>query len=230
MDKVFLMLKSQLLRDAVRLLLTESGFVIAGEASEAEGALTGSHFANGTEFDFAIIDAALCRDKADLLSHIRESLRSARLIILTYEAEADSISSNDIILADGILTFGITSQALVQSLRLIQMGERVIPRDLMRSLIGRGTNGSAISAADGSVRARENGDQPPSPREKEILRYLLSGHSNKMIARGLGITEATVKVHLKGLLRKIRAANRTQAAIWAMNNGYSAEAPNSAER
>jgi hypothetical protein len=49
----------------------------------------------------------------------------------------------------------------------------------------------------------------------------LRGDSNKMIARELGITEATVKVHLKGLLRKIGAGNRTQAAIWAMNNGFS---------
>jgi two-component system nitrate/nitrite response regulator NarL len=41
-----------------------------------------------------------------------------------------------------------------------------------------------------------------------------------MIARELAISEATVKVHLKGLLRKLKARNRTQAAIWAMENGY----------
>jgi two-component system, NarL family, nitrate/nitrite response regulator NarL len=40
-----------------------------------------------------------------------------------------------------------------------------------------------------------------------------------MIANRLGITEATVKVHLKTVLRKIGALNRTQAAIWALNNG-----------
>jgi two-component system nitrate/nitrite response regulator NarL len=41
-----------------------------------------------------------------------------------------------------------------------------------------------------------------------------------MIARELAISEATVKVHLKGLLRKLKASNRTQAAIWALENGY----------
>jgi len=46
-----------------------------------------------------------------------------------------------------------------------------------------------------------------------------------MIANRLGITEATVKVHLKTVLRKIGAANRTQAAIWALNNGYDQNAP-----
>ena len=45
------------------------------------------------------------------------------------------------------------------------------------------------------------------------------GASNKLIANRLGITEATVKVRLKTLLRKIDVNNRTQAAIWAMNNG-----------
>ena len=59
-----------------------------------------------------------------------------------------------------------------------------------------------------------------SGREGEILGKLLLGHSNKMIARELAISEATVKVHLKVLLRKLKARNRTQAAIWAIENGY----------
>jgi two-component system, NarL family, nitrate/nitrite response regulator NarL len=59
-----------------------------------------------------------------------------------------------------------------------------------------------------------------SPREQEILQALVTGASNKLIAIKLGITEATVKVHLKTLLRKIDVSNRTQAAIWAMNNGF----------
>ena len=62
-----------------------------------------------------------------------------------------------------------------------------------------------------------------SQREVQILRCLLSGDSNKMIANQLSITEATVKVHLKSLLRKINASNRTQAAIWALNNGIGGE-------
>ncbi|WP_156381408.1 response regulator transcription factor [Aurantimonas sp. Leaf443] len=56
-----------------------------------------------------------------------------------------------------------------------------------------------------------------SDRELEILDCLISGHSNKVIARRCDITEATVKVHLKAILRKINVANRTQAAVWALN-------------
>jgi len=47
---------------------------------------------------------------------------------------------------------------------------------------------------------------------------MVGGDSNKVIARKIDIAEATVKVHVKAILRKIRLSNRTQAAIWAMNN------------
>ena len=57
-------------------------------------------------------------------------------------------------------------------------------------------------------------------RETEILGCLTEGAPNKMIARQLGITEATVKIHVKSLIRKIGLQNRTQAALWAIQVGY----------
>jgi DNA-binding CsgD family transcriptional regulator len=57
-----------------------------------------------------------------------------------------------------------------------------------------------------------------SLREKELLFQLLEGHPNKVIAQYLGATEASAKVHLKRLLRKIDVDNRTQATIWALRN------------
>ena len=51
------------------------------------------------------------------------------------------------------------------------------------------------------------------------MHCLIEGDSNKSIARKIDIAEATVKVHVKAILRKIRVQNRTQAAIWGMNNG-----------
>jgi two-component system, NarL family, nitrate/nitrite response regulator NarL len=62
-----------------------------------------------------------------------------------------------------------------------------------------------------------------SEREAQMLDGLVKGHANKVIARTCDITEATVKVHMKSILRKIRVDNRTQAAIWAMENGYAAD-------
>jgi DNA-binding NarL/FixJ family response regulator len=76
-----------------------------------------------------------------------------------------------------------------------------------------------------------SGDEPPtvlvsktgklpsiSDRERQILSCLVSGLSNKTIGRNLDIAEGTVKVHGKSVLRKIKARNRTQAAVWALNN------------
>jgi DNA-binding NarL/FixJ family response regulator len=57
-----------------------------------------------------------------------------------------------------------------------------------------------------------------SDRENAILMGLMQGASNKHIARDLQIAEATVKVHVKSVLRKIRVKNRTQAAMWAWTN------------
>ena len=52
-----------------------------------------------------------------------------------------------------------------------------------------------------------------------MLQCLVDGSPNKTIARKLSISDATVKVHVKNILRKVRAANRTQAAIWALTTG-----------
>jgi two-component system nitrate/nitrite response regulator NarL len=73
---------------------------------------------------------------------------------------------------------------------------------------------------------RDNGRVPRlSARQRLILRCLINGDSNKMIARKIHITEATVKVHVKAILRKIRVNNRTQAAIWAMNHRQTTDCP-----
>jgi two-component system nitrate/nitrite response regulator NarL len=62
-----------------------------------------------------------------------------------------------------------------------------------------------------------------SEREAQILDGLVKGLANKVIARTCDITEATVKSHMKSILRKIRVANRTQAAIWALEHGHPAD-------
>jgi two-component system nitrate/nitrite response regulator NarL len=80
------------------------------------------------------------------------------------------------------------------------------------------------AAGDGA--ARIGGGRGLSEREEQILKALVRGHSNKMIARMHSVTEATVKVHMKSILRKIRVANRTQAAIWAIQNARFADDAN----
>jgi len=97
----------------------------------------------------------------------------------------------------------------VQALRLIAAGERVFPQDLVLP--------QQPSVPSPGTRPQSGGVRL-SPREREVLSQVVEGHSNKGIAQHLGVTEATAKVHVKNLLRKINVHNRTQAAIWALAN------------
>jgi two-component system nitrate/nitrite response regulator NarL len=83
---------------------------------------------------------------------------------------------------------------------------------------------SALQHAQPPATLRNHHDL--SEREAQILNGLVKGHANKVIARTCDITEATVKVHMKSILRKIRVGNRTQAAMWALENGYATAGSN----
>jgi two-component system nitrate/nitrite response regulator NarL len=68
------------------------------------------------------------------------------------------------------------------------------------------------------IRSDEPGDNELTISESEVLSAVAQGQSNNVIARNLGMAEATVKIHLASLMRKIKAHNRVEAAIWALSN------------
>lgn len=95
-------------------------------------------------------------------------------------------------------------------------------RRSVRARKKRGADEMSDSAAlSGVVTPAENGSEcHPTARQTMILKRLMNGDSNKVVARTLRIAEGTVKVHIKQLLRRIGVKNRTQAAIWALNNNF----------
>ncbi len=115
--------------------------------------------------------------------------------------------------------------AFIKAIELVMLGETILPPELL-SFIGDGdehrehspTAINRVISADSSPPIGIDAVPRLSPREKCILRCVIEGDSNKAIARKISIAEATVKVHVKAILRKIRLNNRTQAAIWAINN------------
>jgi DNA-binding NarL/FixJ family response regulator len=116
--------------------------------------------------------------------------------------------------------------AFIKSLELVMLGETVVPPTILPFLLDQAGRHEDEASGRGAGLSREElretgheGGPRLSAREKCILHHLVDGHSNKVIARKIDITEATVKVHVKTILRKIGVHNRTQAAIWAMNNG-----------
>jgi two-component system, NarL family, nitrate/nitrite response regulator NarL len=147
--------------------------------------------------------------------------------------------------ACGFLCQDICGERLLKSLELIAMSEMVVHPQFAWSPAANENgahacaegedrcgvrSGAALmihnlesrSDASGASYDVENGAGQGVPslsrRETLILRSLMQGASNKVIARNLVITESTVKVHMKAILRKLRLQNRTQAAIWARNN------------
>jgi two-component system nitrate/nitrite response regulator NarL len=145
--------------------------------------------------------------------------------------------------ACGFLCQDICGERLLKSLELIALSEMVVHPQFAWSSpahenhTNRNTEGEdrcvMRSGAAHMIRSLESRSGAPgandegaavqgvpslSRRETLILRMLMQGSSNKVIARNLVITESTVKVHMKAILRKLRLQNRTQAAIWARNN------------
>jgi DNA-binding NarL/FixJ family response regulator len=127
--------------------------------------------------------------------------------------------------ANGYFSDIMTCDVFIKSIELMMMGETIFPPAFLSSvLVAENDHLSEAAAPDLDNQAilvtAEHAIVPQlSPREKTILHCLIEGDSNKCIARKIDIAEATVKVHVKAILRKIRVQNRTQAAIWGMNNG-----------
>ena len=119
--------------------------------------------------------------------------------------------------ADGYLLQNISREGLRESLKLVEAGEKVFPTELA-TVFPKLMNNCLICQGE---HAQPNGVF--SPREAEILRGLVGGQSNKMIAKNLDIAEATVKVYVKRILRKANVANRTQAALWGAAGGFKAD-------
>ena len=113
-------------------------------------------------------------------------------------------------------------RAFVKSLESVMLGATIMPSEILASIFDledEAINQDIGANAEALVEAASNDVPHLSAQEKRILRHLVEGDSNKLIARKIDIAEATVKVHIKAILRKIRVHNRTQAAIWAIGNG-----------
>jgi len=149
---------------------------------------------------------------------LKEGLPGVPVVVLTDDRDPCTLAACLNAGAEAYLLKDISLEALIHSLKLALLGQKVMPTELAMALI----NGAAGAPA---VNGRSIEHYGLSDREMEILRCLVNGDANKVIANRLEITEATVKVHMKSLLRKIKAANRTQAAIWALNQGLAPGLP-----
>jgi len=201
---------NKLSREGLKALFTDGDFRITADGSSLD-ALSASLGPDGAP-DILLIDRGCMRDLPQDIAMLKSRWPGVRIVLLAGQITMTDLSAAIQGGADGILMKDISLQALAQSLRLVRTGEKVFPTQLAAMLI----QGGPVGEANPTVSATRKG---LSQREIQIIRHLMRGDSNKSIANELHITEATVKVHLKSLLRKINAANRTQAAIWGLNHG-----------
>ncbi|MBY0431348.1 MAG: response regulator transcription factor [Rhodospirillales bacterium] len=207
---------NKLFREGLKRLLDGSPFAIAAEADNLVEGMT--KIEHGLQPKVALVEFDTGNDDVVMLHTIREKFPDLKLVVLAATTRnihhlARCFEAG----ADAYLLKNISPDALKQSLKVL-LGEKVFPTKLAALLVSGQIDTQKPAAASADLEGL-------SEREVQILRCLLNGHPNKVIAKKLNITEATVKVHLKGVLKKINAANRTQAAIWALNNGLSSESP-----
>jgi DNA-binding NarL/FixJ family response regulator len=216
--------QSALLREGLARILSAADFRIIGSGAWVQDVVQTSQHQSllliievGDDPNAAVAEIEL----------FKEQHPSGRVAVLADHYPLPDLVSAFAAGANLYFTNSVSCDALIKALELIMLGETILPPQLF-ALIGSNEQEQEGTLpiyqrvhGDASQGTRTDDTPRLSPREKSILRCMVDGDSNKVIARKIDITEATVKVHVKAILRKIRVHNRTQAAIWAMNNGVS---------
>ncbi|SFB72549.1 two-component system, NarL family, nitrate/nitrite response regulator NarL [Bosea sp. CRIB-10] len=160
-----------------------------------------------------VIDDMSC----SIVGDIRRQFKSAKIVALALRDSRELMRRAMQLGAVGYLVESVSAQDLITSLEVVIANGAVFPPDLLSQFSEVAVEPQRL-LQDVQRRADGSPFQGLSAREVSILEGLMLGESNKVIARKLDIAEATVKVHVKAILRKVRVRNRTQAAMWAMQN------------
>lgn len=220
--------KNSMLREGLRHVLSSTRFKLHIEGMTRGEIVLDQNLPSSSLL--VILDANLYSSRlADGVASIKEQYPQARVVVLSDSFNLDGMKSAFQSGADGYCLTTTGCEALIKYLDLVMLGEVVFPSAAFLHAISdirhetdAWTETSEITVPPTHVPlAFESQDSPIralSSREAEILHCLMQGAPNKVIARKLEVAEATVKVHIKAILRKIRVANRTQAAMWAVSH------------
>ncbi len=199
-------------RGVAQLLAMDPEIELVGEAADQAGALA---LARAHEPDLILLDLNLKGESGiDILSALKEEDAGRRVVMLTVSDAPDDLMQAIRAGADGYLLKDMEPEHLLESLRQALTGKTVISD----ALAGRLAAALRAEAQDGSRKA-DRDLALLTEREQSVLRCLAEGQSNKLIARTLAITEGTVKVHVKHLLKKLNFRSRVEAAVWATQLG-----------
>ena len=151
-------------------------------------------------------------DGLGVLRHLRQSGLKMPIAMLTTSSNEQDLVEALRSGAQGYLIKDMEPDDLVLALRDIVAGKTVVAPDLA-PVLAKVVQGESVAARDPSPFSEL------TPREGEILGLLAEGQSNKAIARNLGISDGTVKLHVKAILRKLGVHSRVEAAVIAVEQG-----------
>ena len=191
------------------LLIRRDINVLAAVGSGAEGL----RLATELKPDVVLLDMRMpSMDGIEVLRQLRKNGFTNPIAMLTTSSDERDLVESLRSGAQGYLLKDMEPDQLVVALRKIVAGKTVVAPDLAQ-VLARVVQGDSIAPKEESPFAKL------TPRENEILALLAEGQSNKVIARNLGISDGTVKLHVKSILRKLGIHSRVEAGVIAVEQG-----------
>ena len=204
-----------LFRIGLRELLERRGIDVVAAVGDCE---EGIQLVDDLKPDVVLLDMRMPQMSGiDVLTNLRSKHKEMRIAMLTTSQDETDVLASFQHGADGYLLKDMEPDELIASLDQIVDGVTVVSRELT-GILAR----AAVQKEDAEEVVNEDeGDlfAELTPREREILCHLAEGQSNKVIARHLGISDGTVKLHVKAILRKLNVHSRVEAAVMAVENG-----------
>jgi NarL family two-component system response regulator LiaR len=199
-----------IVRKGIRALLaTESGFEVIGEAQSGAEAVD---MTARLQPDVILMDLMMPEmDGIEAIKRITASESAARILVLTSFATDDKVFPAIKAVALGYLLKDSTPEELVQAIRQVHRGESSLHPAIARKVLQELSRPPAPEKKPTS--------DPLTEREVEVLQLVARGFNNQAIAEQLVISEATVRTHVSNILSKLHLASRTQAALYALQQG-----------
>lgn len=201
--------------ELIQLRLEQPGIEIVGVASDGRQAVD---MVINLEPHVLILDITMPElDGLQVLSTVMQARPLTTVIVLTAHGKSEYVMKALAIGASGFLTKQAADlKELPETIRLITEGKQaVIDKDLISAAFSMSHSSSSEPKKQNKTKLQELTEQ-----EKLVLSLITEGEDNKGIAQTLGVSQNTIKTHVRNIFTKLEVSSRTQAAIYAIRNGH----------